>query len=350
MDLGLGDKVVFITGASGGIGRALAEAFGAEGCRLLLTGHSRADELAAWCADQPFADRALTAPADVRDPAALEAAATLAVERFGRLDACVANAGVWPPGDLGLHELPPERLRATVETNLLGALWTARAFLGALARSGPRSDGHGASLAFIGSTAGRFGERGHVDYAASKAGLTGAVLVMIAHGLLVALAFGLSGHLYRQTGSLDMSRMGGLLRQMPLAGSALLMALFAGCGLPGFANFAGEVMIFFAAWSAGFKTITVIAAWSALVIGGLYMMRAIRNILHGPRGGDWAKASDVSPLIATALGLLLAALLVFGFAPWLLTKGIEGEVTEIVRLAKPAAAASQAQATEAAGR
>ena len=163
-------------------------------------------------------------------------------------------------------------------------------------------------------------------------GLTGAVLVMIAHGLLAALAFGLSGHLYRQTGSLDMSRMGGLLRQMPLAGSALLMALLAGCGLPGFANFAGEVTIFFAAWLAGLKTITVIAAWSALVIGGLYMMRAIRNILHGPRGDDWAKASDVNPLIATALGLLLAALLVFGFAPSLLTKGIEGEVTKIVRL------------------
>jgi NADH-quinone oxidoreductase subunit M len=181
-------------------------------------------------------------------------------------------------------------------------------------------------------------------------GLTGAVLVMIAHGLLAALAFGLSGHLYRQTGSLDMSRMGGLLRQMPLAGSALLMALLAGCGLPGFANFAGEVTIFFAAWSAGLKTITVIAAWSALVIGGLYMMRATRSILHGPRGDDWAKASDVSPLIATALGLLLAALLVFGFAPGLLTKSIENEVTKSVLLAKPAADASQAQATEVAGR
>ena len=181
-------------------------------------------------------------------------------------------------------------------------------------------------------------------------GLTGAVLVMIAHGLLAALAFGLSGHLYRQTGSLDMSRMGGLLRQMPLAGSALLMVLFAGCGLPGFANFAGEMTIFFAAWAAGLKVVTVIAAWSALVIGGLYMMRAIRNILHGPRGDDWAKASDVSPLIATALGLLLAALLVFGFAPGLLTKGIEGEVTKSVLLAKPAADASQAQAMEVAGR
>ena len=169
-------------------------------------------------------------------------------------------------------------------------------------------------------------------------GLTGAVLVMIAHGLLAALAFGLSGHLYQQHGSLDMTRMGGLLRKMPLAGTALLMAMMAGCGLPGFANFAGEITIFFAAWSAGFQIITVIAAWSALVIGGLYMLRAIRNILHGSQGEDWDNASDAKPLVATAFGLLLAMLLVFGFAPNLLTKRINGEVEKIVRLAKPAEA------------
>ena len=172
-------------------------------------------------------------------------------------------------------------------------------------------------------------------------GLTGAVLVMIAHGLLAALAFGLSGHLYQQHGSLDMTRMGGLLHKMPLAGTALLMAMMAGCGLPGFANFAGEITIFFAAWSAGFQTITVIAAWSALVIGGLYMLRAIRNILHGSQGEDWDKASDAKPLVATAFGLLLAMLLVFGFAPNLLTKRINGEVEKIVRLAKPEGAAPE---------
>ena len=172
-------------------------------------------------------------------------------------------------------------------------------------------------------------------------GLTGAVLVMIAHGLLAALAFGLSGHLYQQHGSLDMTRMGGLLRKMPLAGTALLMAMMAGCGLPGFANFAGEITIFFAAWSAGFQTITVIAAWSALVIGGLYMLRAIRNILHGSQGEDWDNASDAKPLVATAFGLLLAMLLVFGFAPNLLTKRINGEVEKIVRLAKPEGAAPE---------
>ena len=172
-------------------------------------------------------------------------------------------------------------------------------------------------------------------------GLTGAVLVMIAHGLLAALAFGLSGHLYQQHGSLDMTRMGGLLRKMPLAGTALLMAMMAGCGLPGFANFAGEITILFAAWSAGFQTITVIAAWSALVIGGLYMLRAIRNILHGSQGEDWDNASDAKPLVATAFGLLLAMLLVFGFAPNLLTKRINGEVEKIVRLAKPEGAAPE---------
>jgi 3-oxoacyl-[acyl-carrier protein] reductase len=66
-------------------------------------------------------------------------------------------------------------LRDTLEVNLLGALFTARAFLGTLARTGPRSDGHGAALLFTGSTAGRFGERGHVDYAVAKAALHGAV-------------------------------------------------------------------------------------------------------------------------------------------------------------------------------
>ena len=172
-------------------------------------------------------------------------------------------------------------------------------------------------------------------------GLTGAVLVMIAHGLLAALAFGLSGHLYQQHGSLDIARMGGLLRKMPLAGTALLMAMMAGCGLPGFANFAGEITIFFAAWSAGFQIITVIAAWSALVIGGLYMLRAIRNILHGSQGEDWDNAADAKPLVATAFGLLLAMLLVFGFAPNLLTKRINSEVEKIVRLAKPEGAAPE---------
>src|SRR5207237_6953452 len=79
-------------------------------------------------------------------------------------------------------------------------------------------------------------------------GVTGAVLVMIAHGFLAALTFGLSGYVYQQTGTLQMDQLGGLLRRLPFIGTVLMMAAFAACGLPGFANFAGEAAVFFGAW------------------------------------------------------------------------------------------------------
>ena len=79
-------------------------------------------------------------------------------------------------------------------------------------------------------------------------GVTGAVLIMIAHGFLAALTFALSGYIYQQTGTLQMSELGGLCRKLPFIGTALLMAAMAGCGLPGFANFVGEVTVFFGAW------------------------------------------------------------------------------------------------------
>lgn len=175
MDLGLADKVAFITGASGGIGRALATAFGGQGCGLVLAGHGRTDELAAWVAAQPFAAHTLIQSFDVTDPAATDRAVDAALARFPRLDLCLANAGAWPVPDAPLASMDVARLRRTVEVNLFGAAYTARAFLAALARTGPRADGQGASLLFTGSTAGRFGERGHSDYALAKAGLQGLV-------------------------------------------------------------------------------------------------------------------------------------------------------------------------------
>lgn len=182
MNLGLTDRVVFITGASGGIGRALAEAFAAEGARLALVAFRNRMALEARMADGwPFAagsptpECALILQADVSDPAQLDAAMRQVEARFGRVDHCIVNAGIWAPQAERLDAMAPERARATLEVNLFGALWTARAFLQSLARTGPRAEGEGASLTFIGSTAGRFGERGNVDYATSKAGLYGLV-------------------------------------------------------------------------------------------------------------------------------------------------------------------------------
>jgi NADH-quinone oxidoreductase subunit M len=164
----------------------------------------------------------------------------------------------------------------------------------------------------------------------SLIGVTGAVLVMIAHGFLAALGFGLSGYLQQTTGTLDIDRLGGLLRKLPFLGAALIMAMFAGCGLPGFANFAGEVTVFFGAWKP-FPLVTGIAVWSALVIGAVYMMRAIRDMLHGPLPEKWvAVAESTWPLRKLPYLVLLTALLVFGFFPRLLADKISSSASRIV--------------------
>jgi 3-oxoacyl-[acyl-carrier protein] reductase len=153
----------------------MAVAFAEEGANLALTGRGQKDDLDAYVAAQPWASRALTVQVDVTQPRAVQDAFEETVERFGRVDVCVANAGVWPPENLPLHELGEQRVRDVISTNLLGAVWTARGFLRMLDRTGARTDGHGASLLFIGSTAGRFGERDHSDYSMSKAGMLGLV-------------------------------------------------------------------------------------------------------------------------------------------------------------------------------
>ena len=172
----------------------------------------------------------------------------------------------------------------------------------------------------------------------SLIGVTGAVLVMIAHGFLAALTFGLSGYIYQQTGTLQLNQLGGLLRKLPFIGGALMMAGFAGCGLPGFANFAGEISVFFGAWKV-FPLITILGCWGALIIGAVYMLRALRSMLHGPLPEKWAAAtlSDATHLWRrTPFLLLLGCLLLFGFAPRLLTNRIAPSVEPIVASFSPA--------------
>ncbi len=173
MNLNLTDKVVFVSGASGGIGGALSEAFAGEGARLVLHAHHSFEALRAHAGRRWSPERVCAVQADIARPAEVDAAMEQGVAHFGRVDICVVNAGIWPPADETLVEMPLDRLQATLEVNLLGAILTCRAFLQALRRCGPRTDGDGAAITLIGSTAGRFGERDHADYAISKAGLYG---------------------------------------------------------------------------------------------------------------------------------------------------------------------------------
>src|SRR6184192_143204 len=119
-------------------------------------------------------------------------------------------------------------------------------------------------------------------------GVTGATVLMFAHGLSIALLFAIAGELRRRTGTLVFDELGGLARVMPFAGLAFGLGAFAAIGLPGFANFAAEVMIFFGAfkngWEMGrfhlFQIATVLGLWG-VVVSAVYMLRAYRKTFMG---------------------------------------------------------------------
>ncbi len=166
---------VLVTGASGGIGEAIVRAFLDEGANVIAQAHRHADALQAWVEREGLSERVMVGEVDVRDPAQLERLVDDALTDYERIDVAVANAGIWPAEDLPLHRMDPARVREVLDVDLLGAMWTCRAFMKQLAELGPRADGRGASLCLIGSTAGRFGEANHVEYAVAKAGLYGLV-------------------------------------------------------------------------------------------------------------------------------------------------------------------------------
>jgi 3-oxoacyl-[acyl-carrier protein] reductase len=164
VELGLAGRRALVTGASGGIGQAVARALAAEGAEVVAHYHRNGDAAAALAAEIGGVAR----QADLRDEAAVDALFAQA----GRIELCVANAGVWPEEDVPVAELPLERWRATLDANLTATFLTARAFARVLA-GGP------GALVLVASTAGRFGEAGHADYAAAKAA--------IAYGLALSL-------------------------------------------------------------------------------------------------------------------------------------------------------------------
>jgi short-subunit dehydrogenase len=151
---------VFLTGASSGLGSALARRYAAEGAVLGLYAR-RADALRQLAATLAPATCAVY-PGDVRDASALRAAAHDFLERYGTPDVVVANAGV-STGTLTAHQADSDTFRTVFETNVLGMVHTFQPFMSALvaARRG--------KLVGVASVAGFRGLPGSGAYSASKA-------------------------------------------------------------------------------------------------------------------------------------------------------------------------------------
>lgn len=174
--------VALVTGAGRGIGAATVRRLAANGWAVIAVDRCADDdalpyplatraELEAVVSACPDASRAVAVVADVRDPTALEHAVSIAVERFGGLDAALAVAGVIA-GGVPLWEMPAAQVDVMVEINLVGTIALARAAIPALlARPEPRR-GYFVAVA---SAAATQGMRGLAAYSAAKAGVTGLV-------------------------------------------------------------------------------------------------------------------------------------------------------------------------------
>lgn len=152
--MSLEGRVAFVTGASGGIGAAVSRKLAERGVKVGMASR-RGDDLGIG----------LGLRCDVRQRAQVEDAVERTLDEFGRLDICVANAGVgsYHP----FLETPVEHIEEMIELNLLGTIWTIRACLPHLFE---RGEGDVVTLA---SEAGRRGLPGEAVYCASKFGQVG---------------------------------------------------------------------------------------------------------------------------------------------------------------------------------
>jgi 3-oxoacyl-[acyl-carrier protein] reductase len=165
MDSGLADRVVLVTGASGGIGGEIARAFAAEGARVVVHfGHQgdRARNLA-----KELGPRCVALGADVTSETDVHRLFVESESTLGPVEVLVANAGAWPPANVPVAQMTLEQWRRTLDVNLTSVFLCMREFFQGILRHQIAEP----AAVIISSTAGIFGEAGHVDYASAKAGI-----------------------------------------------------------------------------------------------------------------------------------------------------------------------------------
>lgn len=152
-----------------------------------------------------------------------------------------------------------------------------------------------------------------------------AIVLMFAHGISIALLFGLTDRIERTTGSLDLDDLGGLAKSAPGLAFLFGIAAMASIGLPGLANFSGEVLVFLSAFKdynpangLGPVQIACILSIWGVVISAVYMLRAYRRIFQGPSVKLTAAAPDIAFADRLPALLLIVALFAVGLYPNLL--------------------------------
>jgi NADH-quinone oxidoreductase subunit M len=158
----------------------------------------------------------------------------------------------------------------------------------------------------------------------TASGTDGAVFQMFAHGIMTALFFSAVGFIYDQTHDRDIRHFGGLVGQIPVATSFFIVAALCGMGVPGFASFWAELLVFIEALRV-FPVLGV-AAIVGLIFTALYVLRVLGTAIFGPKNPQWDSLQEPTLWLSIPRIILIAVLLFFGFVPHVMLDMI-GSVT-----------------------
>ena len=161
--------------------------------------------------------------------------------------------------------------------------------------------------------------------AMSVLGAAGAVIMMVAHGLTVALLFMLATMIHHRTQTFEMEEMGGLAKKAPVLSAFFVCAIMASIGFPGpgLANFWGELSIFLATYSLRVWLVFIVVG--GVVISAIYGLRAISRIFFGEETDDFKEVQKEHKVIDMTWAervpalILLAILFLVGFFPKTIT-------------------------------
>jgi NADH-quinone oxidoreductase subunit M len=165
----------------------------------------------------------------------------------------------------------------------------------------------------------------------NREGLLGAGVQMFSHGVMTALFFAVVGMVYDRTHTRDISKLGGLIKKMPLAAIGFIVSGLVSMGMPGFSGFVAEFPIFMGAWKTT-PVVAVIAVLGIIITAG-YILLVLRRVFFGELPEEFVETvGDINLLDKLTIGFLSLTMIAIGVFPSLIVPMVNSGVDHILVL------------------
>jgi NADH-quinone oxidoreductase subunit M len=172
-------------------------------------------------------------------------------------------------------------------------------------------------------------------FALGRVSLTGATLQMFSHGVITGLLFAMAGLVMHNAGERNLSKLGGLVRQMPIIAVIFSVAGLGALGLPTTSGFAAEFLVFVGSFSstavAGIQVYTILGVLGIVITAG-YILWMLQRVFYGPALKQFDKAKDADILERGYIFAFVAVIMLVGIYPAILTDVIKAGIMPVMGL------------------